>query len=269
MKRFAVAMLGIVVAILWPGSSRADLISVDFQSSVTEVEGDPVVVFNSMSGVEPRAATADADFAAADVWNSASLSSHFLIAGSHDVNPSWSNLVNSTGAATPVRFSILGNVIGTDVVGFGENAVNSDGLFFDGQGDFLTLTSTQLAWEISGLQPGTPFKLFLNQLDVATWVGPQNRAMKGFIDSDGDGTAAEPYQMDFPGVLITGMVAADGIIRGTSQRAATNTLASTEPDWAGFQLVATPVPEPSTLLLVSLTTVGAGLAIRRRLAVQV
>jgi hypothetical protein len=265
----AIAKISVIaLAVAWPGSSQAVLISVDFQTSVPEVGTNPSYVpFTSMAGVEPRAATADVDFNAANIWNIASLSSHFLVMGSNDVNPSWSNLVNSTGGATPVAFSIAGDVIGTDVVGFGESALNSDGLFFDGTGDFDPLTSNEITWQISGLAPGTPFKLFLNQLDVATWVGPQNRAMKGFIDVNGDGVAAatEPYQMNFPGVLVTGTVANDGIIRGTSVRAAANRVGSTEPNWAGFQLVAAPVPEPCSCVLLVFGFVAIGLTRRNQL----
>jgi hypothetical protein len=96
-------------------------------------------------------------------------------------------------------------------------------------------------------------------LDVATWLGnPQNRAMKGFIDMNGDGVAAatETYQMDFPGVLVTGTVASDGIIRGTSVRAAANRVGSTEPDWAGWQLSADVAIAPDPLSLVVNTLTG-------------
>jgi hypothetical protein len=268
MIRTVAKVSAIVLAIACPAITRAELISVDFQSSVPEVgTNPPYVPFVTMNGIEARAAAADPVFNAANVWNVAGLTSHYFVTGSNDVNPSWSNLVSSTGGATPVAFSIAGDVIGTDVVGLGESALNSDGLFFDGTGAFDPLSSNEITWQISGLAPGTPYKLFLNQLDVATWLGnPQNRAMKGFIDVNGDGVAGatEPYQMNFPGVLVTGTVAGDGIIRGTSARAAANRVGSTEPNWAGFQLVATPVPEPCSCVLLVFGFAAIGLTRRNQ-----
>jgi len=54
-------------------------------------------------GVEPAAAALDPLFAAANVWNG--LNVPFLITGA-DVNPSRGGLVDSTGAATGIGFSI-------------------------------------------------------------------------------------------------------------------------------------------------------------------
>src|SRR5690606_21583275 len=162
------------------------------------------------SGVEANASAADAAFGAANIWNVAGLTSHYSVEGSVDVNPAWGNFRSSTGHRTTARFSITGNVIGTEVIGLGQHALNSDALYFSQPG-----ASNSLSWQISGLTPGSPFKLYLNQLDVSTWLGnPQNRAMSGLIDTNGDGTPNEAYQMNFPGVLVTGTVAADGTIRG-------------------------------------------------------
>lgn len=245
------------------GSARATLISVDIQANIPNR-------FIDMAGVEPSAAAADADFGAANVWNIAGLTTGFNT--SVDTDPSWSGLVDNSGVPTTAAFSITGNVTGTGVVGTtGPNALNVDSLFFANPGRG---TSDTLTWEISGLAPSSPFKLYLNQLDVATWVSPsQNRAMSGLIDTSGDGTPNEAYQMDFPGVLVAGTVAADGIIRGTSFR--TNPPPPggptfvTEPNWAGWQLsaeVAGIVPEPSsTTLLLSMLLGFAVTAWRRRL----
>jgi hypothetical protein len=237
-KAFLSIFCGLMPILTCSGIARADVVSVDFQ---TNVDG----FFINMSGVESNAAAADADFNAANVWNIAGLTSHYSVEGSVDSNPSWGNFVNSTGKKTTARFSITGDVIGTDVVGVNPppNALNIDALFFSQPGASNTLT-----WQLSGLAPGTPFKLFLNQLDVATWLGnPQNRAMSGLIDTNGDGTPNQAYQMDFPGVLVTGTVAADGIVRGTSFRtSSTPNIFVTEPNWAGWQLSAE-VPDALTL----------------------
>ena len=233
------------------------LVSIDIQSDVAGK-------FTDFSGVEANAAAADADFAVANVWNIAGLSSHFTdAAGSADTDPSWTNLVDSTGAMTGAGFSITGVVIGTDVVGVGaESGLNEDGLFFDNTTANGTPTSETISFEISGLVAGTSYKLYLNQLDVATWLGsPQNRSMSGLVDTNGDGTPNEAYQMDFPGVLITGTVAADGIIRATAERTANDDSVPTEPDWAGLQISGTFVPEPGSLALLSL---GGLFVLRRR-----
>lgn len=251
MRRYSSHIVfAMIVGLLSTEGGQAVVVSVDIQALADGTSND-------MVGVESNAAAADADFNASNVWNIAGLTTIFST--EVDSNPSWSGLVDSNGDLTTAAFSITGDVTGTTVVGAGaESALNEDSLFFANP---ARSTSDTLSWEISGLTPSSPFKLYLNQLDVATWVSPsQNRAMSGLIDTNGDGSPNEAYQMDFPGVLVTGTVAADGIIRGTSFR--TNPPPDppaqpflTEPNWAGWQLSAD-IPSAPVLALEVITTTG-------------
>src|SRR5579864_9800829 len=82
------------------------LISVVFKTDSPFGNSPPV------SGPEPAATDANPLFGSANVWNN--LQALFNL----NMNPSWANLVDNTGAATGDNLSITGTVGATDFWGF-------------------------------------------------------------------------------------------------------------------------------------------------------
>lgn len=209
-------------------AAAQSLISADFG---TTTPPPPSLLF---SGVEPRAVTLDPAFGAASVWN--------RLAGTNPnpPNPSFAALLDSTGSATSVSFSVTGNV---GFFNFGgtapTDALFRDYLFFNAAVTY----SAQIDWRISGLIPNAVYQMVLYgaSTDVA-------RTFNMLVDTDGDGdlTDESPVAVVTLGSLATPAAgqlgylpsitaSASGAIigRGVGTNPPSN---PNEADWAGFQL---------------------------------
>src|SRR5262249_42585914 len=101
-------VLALVLVVGSAASAHADLISVALQSSSVTSSAGP----QTFTGVDAEAAGISSLFAAANVWN------HLQVPSSPTVNPTFANLVDSTGAATTVGFAISGTVRGYNIFNF-------------------------------------------------------------------------------------------------------------------------------------------------------
>src|SRR5215471_4173512 len=130
-KRYVLLAIGLSVCM--PALAAATpLISVDLQSSYGN-EGAP------FHGVDPIAAAASPAFASASVWN---------VLGSTGFNvqdPSFSNLVDSSGNPTGAAFAIVGKI---SAYGLGNpaDALLTDYFYWNTP----AATSTSIDWSITG-----------------------------------------------------------------------------------------------------------------------
>ena len=249
---------GAIVPSLYAGT----LVSVDFNAPNPYGFASP-----TFSGVEPAAAALDPLFAAANAWNG--LNVPFLITGA-DVNPSWSGLVDSTGAATAIGFAVQGNVLGWSF--YGSNPSYSDALrndYFgfnsdDGTGRGI---STTISWALTGLVPNAKYDM--------CFYGARADYQRGFNMTIGTSTeyiptllATDPQPsgcLAFRGVYAN----ASGTISGTGTGIGSNVGVANEGDLAGFQIAevsSSATPEPSSLVLVGSGILGLAGVIRRKLS---
>lgn len=253
-----------------PSLYAGTIVSVDFNAPNPFGIASP-----TFSGVEPAAAALDPLFAAANVWNG--LNVPFLITGA-DVNPSWSGLVDSTGTATGIGFSIQGNVIGWSFYGTNpsySDALRNDYLAFnsdDGTGRGL---SKIISWALTGLVPNARYDM--------CFYGARANFQRGFNMVIGTRTkyiryiptlmATDPQPSGctaFRGVYAN----ASGTISGIGMGIGSNVGFANEGDLAGFQIAevssptpepASPTPEPDSMLLLSTGLLGVAGIIRRKL----
>ena len=220
-------------------TSFGALISVDLQSATSSS-------VNS-AGVEPLAATAATSFAAANVWN------HLAVSGT-STDPSFSNLVDSTGSATPVGFSITGT-LGAFSFGNATETVRTDFFYFNSRAS--SGISANLMWQITGLTPNTPYNLFQYGSTVSS------RLFVMLIDKDADGDLSNitAQVVGTTGTLITNVFSnANGTIEGQADGVGPLTdEISNEANWNGFQI--SDVPEPTTFMIFALG--GLALVTRR------
>lgn len=237
--------------------ARAALISADFNAGDLAVSG-------TFAGPEASATAANAAFGAASTWNALTLP--FL---GTSVDPSFSSLVDSAGAATAVALTISGGVRAYDN-GQG-NALRSDYLFFN---NIFPNMAPSIDWAISGLVPGGEYRFYA--------YGAMANAVRTFtmlLDTDADGSfadetgqavgsAAADYTAATDAYFASVFADASGTIRGRGVGNGNPTFAN-EANWSGFQLVDVPVvptvPEPGSLLL-ALAAAAAAAVPRRRLA---
>src|SRR5271165_2456848 len=145
-------LLTVVLATVHP--SQAQLYSVAFKTN------NPYGNTGPMSGNEAAATAANPAFGAANVWN------NLFAPPALDTNLSWSNLVNNTGAASRVSFSITGAVGPTDFTPWepAPNNPRSAFLFWnswqDGLGAYGAGESTNISWQLTGLQPNATYAMF-------------------------------------------------------------------------------------------------------------
>jgi hypothetical protein len=242
--------LAVLLMCCFAAAANADLlVSVDFNSP------NPFTASPTFSGVESAAAAADSVFGAANVWNGLNVT--FGV----DTNPSWNGLVNSSGAATSVNFSVTGSVGGASLY---DPVTNPDALRADFLG-FNTATfpglSTSISWQITGLAANTAYDMCMygaeadvnRSFDIT--IGNTTQNVPTFIT----GTQA-PSCVLFKGILSDSSGAITGI--GTGVGAVNGFL--NEANWSGFQ-IATTTPEPSSLLLLGTGLLSLGGAVRRKL----
>ncbi len=170
-----------------------------------------------------------------DVWNEML----FTPQGWFYLDPSISNLVDSTGSVTGVDFAVTG-VIGayaSDGVGATTN-LTRDGLYvWPGNDGFLPdgtpITATDADWEISGLTPGGSYQM------ANYSSGSTSFNLDMTIDTDGDGNLGDETLFtvvaDETPVITSITAGAGGSIIGL----ASQTPGTSESHWSGFQLVGT------------------------------
>jgi hypothetical protein len=222
---FALGLTLLVIAALGVGTkASALLISADFGS------GFAGAVQPLFSGVEPKAAALDPAFGAANVWNDLTTGVAGLI-----TDPSFTSLLDATGAVTSVALSITGTVESFNGVSPTASSLTRDYLYWN-TGPVLSST---LSWTLSGLVPGATYALVFYGANTDV-----DRSFDMSIDGVGSVGAvptANGVQPDPLYVVVT--ASAGGLISGT---AAGNAF---EADWAGFQIAS--IPEPSTALLLA------------------
>lgn len=189
-----------------------------------------------------------------DVWNGInipSFSSANPIANPA-VNPSFSNLLDSQGNATGISLNLEGSISGFNNGAAVNNPVNDDYIFWGISG-----TSDTLGWSIDGLVAGGEYEL-------ALYGGSGNgRQFNMLVDTNGDGNLGDEVAKFVnvglgQGAFFASVFAdSNGRISGLGDSPG-------EANWGGFQLrvLSTPVPEPTTALL--LATGAMGLVRRRR-----
>ena len=133
--RAAVLALGLLVV---GTKASALLISADFGYGFA---GGSQPLF---SGVEPKAAALDPAFGAADVWNDLTTGDAGLV-----TDPSWSSLLDATGAVTGVTLAITGTLDSYNGVSPTASSLTRESTVNASLG-----VSTTLSWSLSGLTPG-------------------------------------------------------------------------------------------------------------------
>jgi hypothetical protein len=205
------------------------LISVAFKTN-NPYGNSPLV-----SGPEPAATDANALFGAANVWNN--LPTTF----SQNVNPAWSNLVDSTGTATGVNLSITGTVGATDFWPWASfrDPLRSAFIFWNswtnGGGAFGPGESTSITWTLTGLPPATTFDMCVYgsfaDIDRSFDMTIQDTAMS--IPTFNSANSPLPNCVLFTNITSDG----HGTISGVADGVGDSTTAANEADWSGFQLV--------------------------------
>jgi hypothetical protein len=218
------------LALLGGTTLHADtIISVQFQ-------GINNVAVN-YSGVEPDAASADANFANSNDWN------HLQGEGG---NISWSNLVDSTGADFGASFSSAL----FPYAGGAYNAGNSN--LPDTYIDAPAPGGLSHIFTIAGLAPNQSFTLFLYAFNSANSTNDRGVIFtvgSSIFNSATGHTSIEDPTHAVDG-FIMGVTSSTGTISGTWALDSQN---HTEMDWSGFQVdvasAAASTPEPATFPL--------------------
>jgi hypothetical protein len=195
-----------------------------------------------LSGPEPAATALDPLFGVANVWNPLNISPFPAL----DVNPTWSNLVDSTGAQTPVSFSITGTVIGASlyappgaVSGFvNADPLRADYLAFNSNSATIPGESTTIQWQITGLAPNAAYDMCVYgaRADVARsfnmTVGTKTLNIPTLLFNDPSPSSC---------VLFQGILAdANGTISGVGTGIGSPVGFQNEANWSGFQIAAVP-----------------------------
>jgi hypothetical protein len=244
---FYSAALFVVVICAGAESARADeLISLAFNSPNSVGPGPAPI-----SGPESTATSANPLFGAANDWNNVNITFGVLT-----TNPSWSNLVDSTGASTGVNFSITGTVLGVNLFPYfpGQDPLRSEFIAWNsnssGGGAAGAGESTSIDWTLTGLAPNATFDMCV--------YGSISGTSRSFDMSIGGKTlniptfaSATPQQAGC--VLFSSIISnASGDLSGVGTGLGSSAGAANEANWSGFQLVQVPhnVAEPSGLVLL-------------------
>jgi hypothetical protein len=242
-KALRIAMFTVVVVLLIGSQlSSAQAPASGLLISVTFKTNNPFGNSPPMSGPEPAATMANPSFGAANVWNN--LFSPW--APPLTKNPSWSNLVDSTGNATSVSLSITGTIFPLDLWPFIPNPDPLRSAFIawnswtNGGGGAGPGESTSIVWKLSGLPPKAKF-------DICIYGGVAD-ADRSFT------TTAGGIIMDIPTynstssslqncVLFSDIASnASGVITVQAAGVGDSTTAVNEANWSGFQLVQLGIP---------------------------
>ena len=219
--------------------STTPIISVAFNSP------NPYFASPLVSGPEMAATAANSLFAAANIWNNLNIGW-----GVQATNPSWSNLVDSNGNATPVAFSVTGNVIGVDLYDAVSNPDPIRAEYMAFNSSTVPTESTSINWAISGLVANASYDLCA--------YGTRADVVRSFNMTIGNVTQNVPTQlMSDPapsGCVYFGGVTADGngVINGIGTGIGLPVGYVNEANWSGFQLVQVPtigtasIPVPLT-----------------------
>jgi hypothetical protein len=243
-SRSVVVGLAIAVFMVAAPAHATTLISVDlFANGAT-----------NYSGVEPSAAAAQpAMFGAANVWNGLGVGAPYPTKN-YD-GASFTNLVDSTGAATSVGLTILPGPAGTAYTANGDHGLGVDHL----RGNWLRMAPqfgdpevcTEIDWSITGLAPNQYYAMW-NYCAEITGYPVGSFAM--LTDTNGDGSLTDETAVKVnvhDGVLCLGKTDSAGKLIGQVGPDWYHSPNLGESDWAGFQLTATsaPTPEPSAAVL--------------------
>ena len=229
----------------------SQIYSVAFKTNNPSGNSGPV------SGPEAAATAASPAFGTANVWNN--LFSPYAL----ETNPSWSNLVDSTGAVSNVSFSITGTVGPADLTPWNPapDPIRSAFLFWNswqnGQGAYGPGESSNITWKLTGLQPNATYAMFfygsLADIDryFAMTIGGTTQQIWSYSDNSPHpltGTLFATVHSDASGTI-------SGIGTGIGNGAGGG---ANEADWSAFQIaeVSPTTPEPSSLLLLGSGSAG-------------
>lgn len=232
------------------------LLGVDFGTTNT-LGGPPSPTF---SGSESAATAANPVFGAANVWNGVDVPEYDQ---TPLTNPTFSNLVDNSGASTSVGLSFTGAVKGYSGAGNGSgDALRKDYIFLNSTNE----ETTSLAFAITGLTPGASYAFF------GYGGNEDNGDFDLELDTTGTGVFMTQVVSGNAGTAYFNSVTANssGEINGEIVGIGPIISVSNEADFAGFQLaqeqsnVAT--PEPSTVALLGLGGAAIFACWRRRRA---
>jgi len=244
--------LGAVIVILlagtqsWSAQTPASslLISVNFKTNNPFGNSPP------MSGSDPAATIANPAFGAANVWNN--LFSPW--APPLTTNPSWSNLVDSTGTTTNAGLSITGTVFPLDLYPFIPNPDPLRSAFIawnswtSGGGGAGAGESTSILWKLTGLPPSSKFDICIygGVADVDRGFTMTMGGIIQYIPTFNSTSSSLQNCVLFSNIASN----AKGTITVRANGVGDSTTAENEANWAGFQLVQLAAPgSPRRLVL--------------------
>jgi hypothetical protein len=209
--------------------------SKDLLVSVTFKTNNPFGNSPPMSGPEPAATDANPLFSTANVWN------NLPLAYSQTTDPSWTNLVDSTGADSGITLSITGTVIAIDLTPWIPNPDPLRSAFMawnswtNGGGAFGPGESTSITWTLTGLPVSTTFDICVYgsvaDLDRSFDMTIQNTTMS--VPTFNSANSPQPNCVLFTNVMSDN----HGTISGVASGVGESLDAVNEANWSGFQLV--------------------------------
>lgn len=226
-------LMTILVLTAQPGIAQKNdlLISVAFKTY--NPQGNSPLI----SGPEPAATFANSLFGAANVWNNL----HFPY--SQITDPSFDDLVDSTGATTGVKFSITGTVAATDFWPWEQvfDPLRSATIVWNswttGQGAFGAGESTSIRWKLTGLPPDTTFDMcfYGSFTDIDRGFDMTVQSTKMSIPTFNSNNNPLPNCVLFANVVSDGNGTIHGVGAGVPGGETLDAL--NEANWSGFQLV--------------------------------